>query len=80
MAKCVRCRRNPGVHSWTVDPCAAPSAIKAKLCDDCDVEVNEYILSFFRVRNKTKLIQAYREKVFGGNHEDHEHPPASPAR
>lgn len=65
MKKCRRCRKNPAKHKWTVDPCAAPGTIKAELCDDCDVEVNDFILSFFRVRNKTVLMDNYRQKVFG---------------
>lgn len=61
---CRRCRKNEGTHGWTVEPCAKPGGpVKAKLCDDCDVEMNNYILSFFRVRNKTKLMDAYRKKV-----------------
>lgn len=66
MTMCVRCRKNEGTHSWTVEPCAKPGPpIKAKLCDECDIEVNDYILSFFRVRNKTKLIEAYRKQIYG---------------
>lgn len=64
MAKCRRCRKHEGVHGWTVEPCAKPGRpIKAKLCDDCDIEVNDYILSFFRVKGKTALIEKYRKEV-----------------
>ena len=63
--KCTRCRKHEGVHTWEVNPCAAPRTIKAILCDSCDVEINDYILSVFRVRNKIKLMTAYRKRIFG---------------
>lgn len=53
-------------HTWTVDPCALMSkTIKAKLCDQCDIEINRYILAFYRVPNSKKLMEAYRKKILG---------------
>jgi hypothetical protein len=62
MKKCTRCRKHPGVHDWTLEPCSVPDRdnIKASFCHECDIELNDIMLSFFRVKGKTKLMEAYR--------------------
>ena len=61
---CSRCGQRRILIEWTVSPCAVrPKEIKGQLCDRCDIELNAYILSFFRVRNRRKLMDEYRRQI-----------------
>lgn len=59
---CSRCGERRKLYTWHLSPCAMlPKEIKGRLCDRCDEDLNQYILSFFRVRNRRQLMEAYRE-------------------
>lgn len=59
---CSRCGERTALHTWTLSPCAMlPKEISGALCTRCDDDLNAYILSFFRVRNRRQLMEAYRE-------------------
>ena len=59
---CSRCGDKPaGLHNWTIDPCAMENkTLHGTLCHRCDIELNEYILSFFRVKGRKKAMEKYR--------------------
>ena len=63
MKTCTRCRRNPGVHDWTLEACASDKTVRGTLCHECDIDLNDMMLSMFRVRGKTKMMEAYRDKL-----------------
>lgn len=48
---CVRCESAAGVAVWSV--CADKYAWHV-LCEHCDLEANEWLLSFLRIRGKAK--------------------------
>lgn len=63
--KCSRCGAF-GKHKWTLAPCALlmndkKKQIKGRLCDQCDIELNSFILSWFRVPKRRELMKTYRE-------------------
>lgn len=62
--KCRRCGERRPKHSWTLAPCALNGKrIKARLCDRCDIELNQFILSWFRVPKRRELMKAYEESL-----------------
>lgn len=61
---CSHCGERPAEHWWTVSPCAADNkTIRKKLCTECDVFINDFILKFYRVRGRTKMIEDYRKRM-----------------
>ena len=64
--KCNRCGERGAHHKWTVHPCALDKdgkrkTIKGRLCTRCDIELNAFILSWFRVPKRRELMKAYEE-------------------
>lgn len=60
---CSRCGDQPVyLFDWTMNPCAVDNTIHGKLCRQCDVDFNACVLSFFRVRNRKKLMEIYDDK------------------
>lgn len=57
---CSRCgERWNDLHSWTLAPCALGRELKGWLCRSCDIELNGFVLSFFRVKGRKKLMEDY---------------------
>lgn len=64
---CSRCGdRHNKMHTWTLRPCAVGHEINGALCDRCDIELNAFILSFFRVKKRRELMEKYRAFVDAG--------------
>jgi len=59
---CSRCgERLISAHNWTMDPCALyGKTIHGRLCHRCDVDLNDLILSFFRVKGRKAAMEKYR--------------------
>lgn len=58
---CSRCGEKAKLYTWTLAPCALhPKQLNGRLCERCDEELNEFVLSFFRVRNRRALMEKYR--------------------
>ncbi len=59
---CSRCGElSPKLHSWTLAPCALGREIKGKLCHRCDIDMNAFVLSFFRVKGRKAAMEKYRD-------------------
>lgn len=56
---CNRCGQRGKLYAWTLNPCAAVTEIKGKLCERCDIELNGCVLSWFRVKNRKQLMETY---------------------
>lgn len=56
---CNRCGARTKLYAWTLNPCAAVTEIKGKLCERCDIELNGCILSWFRVKKRKELMETY---------------------
>lgn len=57
---CSRCGDRGYLFDWTLSPCSMlPKQIRGRLCARCDIELNEFVLSWFRVRNRKKLMEDY---------------------
>ncbi len=59
MARCAHCGTNKVRHDWSVRPCALGKRLAAKLCDRCDLMLNDLMLSFFRIKGASKLVRRY---------------------
>lgn len=59
---CSRCgERLVAAHNWTIDPCAMEGkTLHGRLCHRCDVDLNDLILSFFRVPGRKAAMEKYR--------------------
>ena len=61
---CSRCGERGKLHNWNLSPCATfPKEIKGRLCTRCDLDLNRYVLSFFRIRNRAQLMREYEKEV-----------------
>ena len=64
--KCNRCGELNAKNKWTLAPCALllggkKKQIRGRLCDRCDIELNAFILSWFRVPKRKQLMDDYKE-------------------
>ena len=58
---CSRCGDRGELLKWTLAPCALyPKTVTGALCYKCDEDMNDLILSFFRVRGRRQLMEKYR--------------------
>ncbi len=60
---CPRCGK-PSVHQWQI---CATGRIFMPMCAKCDVELNEYILTFFNYPNREALMDTYIRKAFASS-------------
>ena len=60
--KCKHCGRTGADNHWNFYACAEGGRNReAVLCDECDLEANEWMLSFFNVRGARGKIKRYSE-------------------
>ena len=49
------------MHNWTLEPCAmGGKTIHGRLCHRCDIEMNDFVLAFFRVKGRREAMEKYR--------------------
>lgn len=60
--RCAHCG-GMATHRWTLAPCALGKSLDGRLCGSCDVALNAFVLSFFGVPGRKKLIRQYRRKA-----------------
>ena len=62
--RCSHCGRLPCGEQWTLDACAdGNKGEQHGLCIGCDIDLNAFLLDFFRVRDAKKKIGKYRAKM-----------------
>ncbi len=67
---CVHCGK-PATRDWDMNFCADGNVKRRlDLCDDCDLDLNEYLLHFFRVPAAEEKLEAYRRQLLGERDSD----------
>lgn len=58
---CAHCGTKPAERVWNVRPCAIGKRRQRRLCEACDVKLNDLVLRFFKEPERKALMARYKE-------------------